>query len=50
LEESLVERLDYPKMTKIAQIEDKGATLAWSPLKSHADVVAVGAKVRSDDT
>ena len=32
--------------TKIAQIDDRGATLAWSPLKSNPDVVAVGAKVR----
>ena len=32
-------------MTKITQIEDRGATVAWSPTSSHPDVIAVGAKV-----
>jgi hypothetical protein len=33
-------------MTRIAQIEDRGATVAWSPVTGYADVIAVGAKVR----
>jgi len=33
-------------MTKIAQIDDHGSALAWSPVKDHADVVALGTKVR----
>ena len=33
-------------MTKIAQIDDHGSALAWSPVKEHADVVALGTKVR----
>ena len=32
-------------MTKIAQIDDHGSALAWSPLKDYADVVALGTKV-----
>lgn len=32
-------------MTRITQIEDRGAAVAWSPIKSHADVIALGAKV-----
>jgi hypothetical protein len=32
-------------MTKIAQIDDHGSALAWSPVKDHADVVALGTKV-----
>jgi len=32
-------------MTKIAQIEDRGATVTWSPVCNHADVIALGAKV-----
>eukprot|EP00978_Attheya_sp_CCMP212_P004495 scaffold9789_cov54-Attheya_sp.AAC.12 len=31
-------------MTKVAQIENKGGALAWSPVASHADVIALGAK------
>ncbi len=34
-------------MTKITQIEDRSATVAWSPISSHADVIALGAKVRN---
>ena len=34
-------------MTKIAQIDDRGATTAWSPIQSYADVIAVGGKVSS---
>eukprot|EP00545_Synedropsis_sp_CCMP1620_P010337 CAMPEP_0119006448 /NCGR_PEP_ID=MMETSP1176-20130426/2301_1 /TAXON_ID=265551 /ORGANISM="Synedropsis recta cf, Strain CCMP1620" /LENGTH=178 /DNA_ID=CAMNT_0006958361 /DNA_START=24 /DNA_END=557 /DNA_ORIENTATION=+ len=30
--------------TKITQIEDKSCTVAWSPHKSHADVIALGTK------
>jgi len=33
-------------MTRIAQIDDRGAALAWSPVSSHADVIALGTKVR----
>lgn len=36
-------------MTKITQIEDKGATVAWSPLTQLPDVVALGAKVSGCD-
>lgn len=32
-------------MTKIAQIDDHGSVLAWSPVKDYADVVALGTKV-----
>ena len=32
-------------MTKVAQIEDRGAAVAWSPISEHADVIALGAKV-----
>ena len=32
-------------MTKIAEIEDRGATIAWSPVAEIADVIALGAKV-----
>eukprot|EP00566_Odontella_aurita_P002098 CAMPEP_0113542244 /NCGR_PEP_ID=MMETSP0015_2-20120614/9495_1 /TAXON_ID=2838 /ORGANISM="Odontella" /LENGTH=1078 /DNA_ID=CAMNT_0000442271 /DNA_START=104 /DNA_END=3343 /DNA_ORIENTATION=- /assembly_acc=CAM_ASM_000160 len=31
-------------MTRIAQIEDHGSAVAWSPVKSDADVIALGAK------
>uniref|UniRef100_A0A7S3PXW7 WW domain-containing protein n=1 Tax=Chaetoceros debilis TaxID=122233 RepID=A0A7S3PXW7_9STRA len=31
-------------MTKVAQIEDRGAAVAWSPVGDHADVIALGAK------
>lgn len=34
-------------MTKIAEIEDRGATIAWSPVAEIADVIALGAKVCS---
>ena len=33
-------------MTKITQIEDRSAASAWSPIREHADVIAIGAKVR----
>ena len=33
-------------MTKITEIEDRGATIAWCPIGEHADVIALGAKVR----
>jgi hypothetical protein len=33
-------------MTKIAEISDRGASVAWSPIKKYADVIAVGSKVR----
>ena len=32
-------------MSKVAQIEERGATVAWSPLGDHADVMALGSKV-----
>ena len=32
--------------TKITQIDDKSSTIAWSPQKDHADVIALGTKVR----
>ena len=32
-------------MTKITQIEDRSAAVAWSPIQSYADVIALGAKV-----
>mmetsp|Transcript_4865 Transcript_4865/g.6298 ORF Transcript_4865/g.6298 Transcript_4865/m.6298 type:complete len:1158 (+) Transcript_4865:55-3528(+) len=31
-------------MTLVTQIEDRGATVAWSPIVSHPDVIALGAK------
>mmetsp|Transcript_10890 Transcript_10890/g.16284 ORF Transcript_10890/g.16284 Transcript_10890/m.16284 type:complete len:1098 (-) Transcript_10890:198-3491(-) len=31
-------------MTKISEIEDRGAVVAWSPLAIYSDVVAVGTK------
>lgn len=34
-------------MTLITQIEDKGAVVAWSPIGEHADVIALGSKVRN---
>jgi hypothetical protein len=33
-------------MTRITQIEDRGAAVAWSPVASHADFIVLGAKVR----
>ena len=33
-------------MTKIAELKDKGAVVAWSPLSDYADVLALGSKVR----
>ena len=34
-------------MTKIAELKDKGAVVAWSPLiGEYADVIALGSKVR----
>lgn len=32
-------------MTKIAELQDKGAVVAWSPMGEYADVVALGSKV-----
>ena len=32
-------------MTIIAQVEDRGAVVAWSPIPGNADLVAIGAKV-----
>jgi hypothetical protein len=32
-------------MTRITQIEDRGAAVAWSPVASHADFIVLGAKV-----
>lgn len=32
-------------MSRIAELKDKGAVAAWSPLRDHADVVALGSKV-----
>lgn len=32
-------------MTRITQLEDRGAAVAWSPIASYADYVALGAKV-----
>jgi hypothetical protein len=34
------------KMTKIAELKDRGAVVAWSPLSDYADVLAMGSKVR----
>uniref|UniRef100_A0A7S4RGY3 WW domain-containing protein n=1 Tax=Ditylum brightwellii TaxID=49249 RepID=A0A7S4RGY3_9STRA len=31
-------------MTRISQVEDRGAVVAWSPIYSHADVIALGTK------
>jgi len=31
-------------MTKITQIEDRGAAVAWSPVQKYSDVIALGAK------
>lgn len=33
-------------MTKIAELKDKGAVVAWSPIGEYADVIALGSKVR----
>ena len=33
-------------MTKIAEIQDRGAAVAWSPISSHPDLLALGTKVR----
>ena len=32
-------------MTRITEIEDRGAAVAWSPDDSLADVIALGTKV-----
>ena len=32
-------------MTRITEIEDRGAAVAWSPEDSLADVIALGTKV-----
>ena len=34
-------------MSILKQINDKGATIAWSPLRSHPNLLATGTKVRS---
>eukprot|EP00579_Thalassiosira_antarctica_P000907 CAMPEP_0201876878 /NCGR_PEP_ID=MMETSP0902-20130614/8436_1 /ASSEMBLY_ACC=CAM_ASM_000551 /TAXON_ID=420261 /ORGANISM="Thalassiosira antarctica, Strain CCMP982" /LENGTH=1129 /DNA_ID=CAMNT_0048404213 /DNA_START=68 /DNA_END=3457 /DNA_ORIENTATION=+ len=31
-------------MTKIAELQDKGAVVAWSPIGEYADVIALGSK------
>lgn len=36
-------------MTKVAQIEDRGAAVAWSPIGDFADVIALGAKVSENN-
>jgi hypothetical protein len=36
-------------MTKITQIEDRSAASAWSPIRNYPDVIALGAKVRSEN-
>ncbi len=41
-------------MTKIAELKDKGAVVAWSPIggegeNNYADVIALGSKVRACD-
>lgn len=33
-------------MTKIAELQDKGSVVAWSPHGEYADVIALGSKVR----
>jgi hypothetical protein len=33
-------------MTKITEIQHRGGTVAWSPIASHPDLLALGAKVR----
>jgi len=33
-------------MTRISQIDDRCAALAWCPISSHADIIALGTKVR----
>ena len=37
-------------MTKIAELKDRGAVVAWSPLSDYADVLALGSKVSFFDT
>ena len=32
-------------MTRITQLENRGAAVAWSPIGTHADFIALGAKV-----
>lgn len=36
-------------MSKITQIEDKGATIAWSPTIADPDIIALGTKVCLND-
>lgn len=31
-------------MTRITEVEDRGAVVSWSPICGHADIIAVGAK------
>eukprot|EP00804_Cyclotella_cryptica_P018314 CCRYP_017975-RB/>CCRYP_017975-RB protein AED:0.05 eAED:0.05 QI:110/1/1/1/1/0.83/6/1896/479 len=33
-------------MTLISEISDRGAVVAWSPVRAYADVIALGSKVR----
>lgn len=35
--------------TRITQLENRGAAVAWSPIGSHADFIALGAKVCAFD-
>jgi hypothetical protein len=44
--EQVQQFVSLPMMTKITQIEDRSAASAWSPIREHADVIAIGAKVR----
>jgi len=32
-------------MTRIAEVENRGAVVAWSPIPGQADIIAIGAKV-----
>jgi hypothetical protein len=36
---------NHTTMSKIAQIDGRSAAVAWSPLATHADVLAIGTKV-----
>jgi len=46
---ALLQKKTGKKMTKITQIEDKGATIAWSPCRQHPDIIALGTKVSQAD-
>lgn len=38
---------NHSRMTKIAELKDRGSVVAWSPLSEYADVLALGTKVGS---